>query len=100
MSESICNLKEYRAGTLAYIDSLHGLVPCKVIEVKKYKQDYFPFCTEVNIHVIVTAARPGYFKGEHIILWHDDTIIPRASVYRSRQHCGQYRVRNNYTWVE
>lgn len=78
-------MNEYGIGTLAYIDSFGGLIPCKVIEINEIPR---------KITVKVTANRPGYKRNE-IVTYHASWIIPRSSVYIS---CGKYKIRNNYVW--
>jgi len=84
----------YPAGTLAYIDSFCGLIPCKVIEVtqeRNFAGSLLTFCK-----VKVTARRPGFLRGE--IANHDALyIIPRNHVYT---RCGQFRIRGGYKWIK
>lgn len=80
-------LTPYEVGTLAYVDTFLGLVPCKVTAI-----------TDQTVTVRLTATRGTYQRGE-ILTERHPWVIPRACVYRSRQHCGQERIRNAYRWV-
>lgn len=85
---------QHATGELAYIDTLwRGLVPCKVLAIDKSEHG------QKLITVIVTATRNAYHKGE-TGQFTTLQVVPRDSVYRSRQHCGQLRIRNDYEWVE
>jgi len=71
--------------SLAYYDTLFsGLVPCKVTGYDG-----------VNMYITVTADRGVYKKGEKLCAPSHD-IIPRKMVFVRN---GQYRIRNNYQWV-
>lgn len=75
---------------LAYLDSFAGLVPCRVCAVG----DWSDGSSQARIQY--TATRGAYKRGEYgtHVLRH---IVPRSSVYRSRQYYGQYRIRA-YSW--
>jgi hypothetical protein len=73
---------------LAYFDSFHGLVPCKVVSI-----DPRPF-GEIAITLKATAARGPYDRGA-IISTNARAAIPRKAI---RVRSGQYRVRP-YLWT-
>lgn len=81
------NTTTHTAGELAFVDSLSGLVPCKVVEV-----------SATDITVRITAARGPYKRGE-IIFCRYTRVVPRSCVrsYRSTNH--RARIINNYRWV-
>jgi hypothetical protein len=78
-------------GTLVFIDSFSGgLIPARI------RSAWRTAGGTLAIDTVLTATRGIYRRGE---TWCDadagranGTIIPRPAVYRSRQHCGQYRV--------
>lgn len=98
-----------KPGTLAYFDSFAGLVPLRICTVE------YLATGESLIIAKATAARGPYKRGEEfrfttkrlspwepkdspiIGAWLPGKLIPRTAVYRSRQHCGQYRIRA-YQW--
>lgn len=73
-------------GTLAAIDSFAGLIPCKALEVEPDGR---------TVTVKVTAARPGYRKGETLRLDHN-IVVPRSHIF-TRGHI--LRVRGGYVWT-
>lgn len=84
-------METLKIGSLAYIDGFNGLVPCKVIAIKRIV-DRAPSLRMTDCTVKVTARRYGYKLGE-IVTYSASLVVPRKSVYRSRQHCGQYMIR-------
>jgi len=86
----------YPAGTLAYIDSLCGLIPCKVIDVFPDLAGSVPGIKVTRCKVKITARRPGFQVGELYIKDGRD-IIPRNHVYT---RCGQFRIRGSYKWIK
>lgn len=74
---------------LAYVDSVNGLVPCKVFGASPTPRGW-------RVRVIITASRPNWPKGSTDVIagWE---AVPRSAVYRSRQACGQLRIRP-YEW--
>lgn len=85
----------FQAGTLAFVDSFGGLVPCKVVAVSKGGP--FPgwIVAQGEISVKVTASRAGYRKGELLTGRAASNIIPRSQVVTRK---GQYRIRTNFSW--
>lgn len=77
---------------LAYFDSFAGLVPCRLVAIG-----------QGHARIVVTAPRGGrqtllaaYKRGQVVdTTWRK--VVPRNAVYRSRQACGQYRIRP-YSW--
>jgi hypothetical protein len=90
-------LQVIRAGDLAFLDSLGaGLVPVKVVEVKRVPVPDAPndAYTQVEATLRVTAARPGYRRGELLTRtgqFQTDQVIPRKNV---RSVDGQIRIRS------
>ncbi len=79
-------------GSKAYLDSSIGLVPCQVLAITE--EQITPASTIIThrVKIQITAKRYGYPKG--YTMWiGSNLVVPRRSVYRSRQHCGQYRIR-------
>ena len=76
---------EYKSGTLAYIDSLAGLIPCKVISVNGS-----------NITVKITVNFKAWVRGGIIHCTKDHDIVPRKQVYT---RYGHYMIRSNYKWI-
>jgi hypothetical protein len=76
-------MNTYGKNTLAYFDSITGLIPVKVDAI-----------TDDMVSAHVTARRYAYPVGEIIIASHH-RIIPRKSVY---VRDSQYRIRHNYEW--
>lgn len=76
--------------TLAYLDSFSGIVPCRILAVGDWQDD------ESEARIKITATRGAHERGtlETVKL---SRLIPRSALYRSRQHCGQYRIRP-YSW--
>jgi hypothetical protein len=74
-------------GDLVYLDTFAGLVPCKIEAV-----------TDRGITVKITATRGAYKRGS--VERHNSPghVLPRAVVSRSRQHCGQFRIRP-FSWA-
>lgn len=85
-------MKTYHVGTLAYLDTMRGLVPCKVIAVKE-PSDGHHFTETVTVRV--TATRPLYKRGEVVNRW-APSVIPRSHVFTQGF---QYRVRKGYRWA-
>lgn len=75
------------AGTKAYIDSFAGLIPCVVLAIREREL----YGCEATVKV--TAARPGYQRGEEVTRA-SFFFIPRECV-KVRNH--KYVVRG--TWV-
>ena len=78
---------------LAYVDTIFsGLVNCKVISIS------YAATGGYSIEVEYTSTLKGYTRGarEH---WKAGSVVPREAVYRSRQACGQFRVKP-YSWAE
>lgn len=85
-------MKTYTVGTLAYLDTIGGLIPCKVINVLPIgPADYGMQCT-----VKVTANRGAWKKGE-TVTHAARCVVPRESVFT---RFGQYRIRNNFKWSQ
>ena len=61
-------------GTLAYVDTFNGLIPCKITEVRG----------PGDVSFVVTADRPAWKRGETDSVQHNDVtslVIPRTAVY-------------------
>lgn len=87
-------MKTYRPGTLAYLDSFRGLVPCKVIAV--YAPGDGNRIASSDITVRITAKRPGYTRGEVIHRQGAFSVVPRKQVFTTR---GFHRwVNSHYRW--
>ena len=71
-------------GELAYIDSLAGLIKCKVLSVN-----------HPAVTAKVTVSGRGFTKGE-IVTYGNEYIIPRGNIF---MNCGMYKIRTNYRWV-
>jgi hypothetical protein len=77
------------AGAAVYYDTFMGLIPAKLQSVR----------TDCGLRLVIklTASRGSAFPvGEVIQCW-PTRVVPREAIYRSRQHCGQYRIRS-YNW--
>ena len=74
-------------GSLAYLDSFGGLIPCKVTGVDANGQ----------VQARVTALRGAYSPGDLSQWMSQRHIIPRSHVRRFR---GQYMIMSRYyVWV-
>ena len=74
-------------GSLAYLDSFAGLVPCKVTGVNAVGE----------VQARVTARRGAYLPGDASPWMQPRYIIPRSHVRRFR---GQYMIMSRYyVWV-
>lgn len=88
----------FKPGSLAYVDTFAGLVPCKVLSVSKGGP--FPgwIATGENaLCVKLTATRQAYRKGETIENRTAAQVVPRSHVITRG---GQYRIRTNYSWQD
>lgn len=65
-----------RAGSLAYLDTLAGLLPCKVLRV--WRADEYP---TMRVDVELTATRGAYKRGEQLTYAAKD-CPPRDAVRR------------------
>ena len=78
-----------KAGELAYYDSFAGLIPCKVVRVfiERVELSYGNLGSP-RAEIVLTAARPGYKRGEAIqaVAHH---VVPRRAV---RRRNGQFRI--------
>ena len=72
-----------RAGSLAYLDTLAGLLPCKVLRV--WRADEYP---TMRADVVLTATRGAYKRGERLTYAAKD-CPPRDAI---RRRAGIYRV--------
>jgi len=90
----------YKTGTLAYLDTFSGLVPCKVIAINKGG----PFAGwqsgQAELTVKLTATRKAYRKGETLTGRPASHVVPRNHVITRDQYPGQYRIRTNYLWQD
>lgn len=83
----------YNVGTLAYLDTFAGMIPCKVIRVEKPGSGQY--VANGSITVKLTATRGAYKKGEILDRQSASQVVPRNHRYiRS----GIYRVRTNYRY--
>lgn len=81
-------------GDLAYFDSFHGLIPCKVIEVDTPPSLTHDLGTRVTVKV--TADRsPVYKRGETIITDCATRVVPRCRIYTRG---GVKRISGGYGW--
>ena len=78
---------------LAFVDSSGGLVPCRVVSIHC---DTRGSSVGLAIHCKITASRAGYDRGD-FVTFSARTVVPRYAVYRSRQACGQTRIKA-YDW--
>ena len=69
-----------KTGALAFIDSMSGPVPCKVLSIQGKSG---PCSSDQSVKVRVTATRPGWPRGME---WEDWglRIIPRGALIRRR----------------
>ena len=74
-----------RAGSLAYLDTLAGLLPCKVLRV--WRADEYP---TMRVDVELTATRGAYRKGERLTYAAKD-CPPRDAI---RRRSGVYYVQH------
>ncbi len=87
----------YKPGTLAFIDSFAGLVPCKVVAVAKGGP--FPgwlAAGESAVTIKPTVSRGGYRKGE-TIQQTAAQVVPRSQVVT---RSGKFKVRTCYSWAD
>lgn len=84
--------KIYRAGATAYLDSLRGLVPCRVIDVINPGNGW-----EIGsgmVRVRVTRTTGAWPKG-HVAKWSCSHVVPTKHVVKR----GPYlRITTNYRW--
>lgn len=87
----------YHAGTLAYLDSFAGMIPCTVTNVITPGFGYVaagPVSLTGEIQVRINVTRGGYARAEVITCSAHD-IVPRAQhYYRS----GTGRINSLYVW--
>ena len=70
-------------GELVYLDSIVGLVPAKITDTSGGAE---------ALVVVVTAARPGYTRGESVTSnARTGHVVPRTAVH---VRSGQYRITN------
>jgi hypothetical protein len=72
-----------RAGSLAYLDTFAGLVPCKVLRV--WRADDWP---HMRADVQITATRGAYKRGA-LETFPAKDCPPRDAI---RTRCGQFRI--------
>lgn len=77
---------------LAYLDSFAGMVPVRIVAVGDWNDD------QCEARYQVTATRGAYKRGDFGTS-RLGRLVPRTALYRSRQHCGQYRIRP-YSWKQ
>ena len=77
-------MQKHSIGTLAYFDSLYGMIKCKVTAIQGNK-----------ITAKVTAEHNGYKVGE-VINSKSHSVVPRTSVFQRNY---RMMIRNNYIWV-
>ena len=65
-----------RAGSLAYLETLAGLIPCRVLRV--WRADEYP---TMRADVVLTATRGAYRKGERLTYAAKD-CPPRDAIRR------------------
>lgn len=75
-------------GTLAYLDTLPAMVPCKVTAVGEPEQ----YSSVPTITITLTATRGAYTRGETLTR-RADHVVPRTCTYYRN---GIMRIRN--TW--
>lgn len=83
-------------GTLAFMTSFAGLVPCRVTYLRRVtfadgRQEYWA-------DIQCTATRGAYERGMRFGL-DLSRIVPRPAVHRSRQRCGQFSIAA-YAWAD
>lgn len=81
------------AGELAYVDTLRGLVPCRVDRVHVVPSGIRGL-DFVSADVTITAARPGWKRGDRETV-NVRNVVPRGSVFT---RAGVRRIRNDYVW--
>lgn len=89
---------QYGAGALAFLDTVSGLVPCKVLSVGKHAPYSGWLVTSRSfdaVSVRLTATRGAWKRGE-TVSGMATRVIPRKHVVTVG---GQYRIRTNYSWV-
>ena len=64
-------------GSFAYLDSYAGLVPCKVLDIRREASALTGNVTEVRIQI--TAARGPWRRGEHLTI-PSSLVFPRKAV--------------------
>jgi hypothetical protein len=69
-----------RTGDLAYFDSLCGVIPCRVLSIRG---ESGPASSASTARIELTAARPGYPKGEELEVW-TLHVVPRAAYFPRR----------------
>lgn len=84
----------YRAGTLAYLDSFAGMIPCTVLEVARPGIGYQAAPASGEITARVNVTRGGYRRGELVTRGAHD-IVPRD---RHRYCNGSGRINSLYAW--
>jgi len=88
-----------KAGTLAYLDSFAGLIPCVVTEVTKPGPGTSvagPDAPEVTVR-ITGRSRGGYSRGEIISRTPGHRVLPRTHVHGMRRMSGP-RLSSDYRW--
>ncbi len=86
-------MTKYGVGTLAYLDSFAGMVPCEVLKVTPG-----PCSSAYSVTVRITANSGAYRRGDVETtspIW----VLPRDYVVQSRRF-GQAMIRGGYVWVE
>jgi hypothetical protein len=82
-------------GALAYYDSFNGLIPCRVLSVRRTAKAKHGNIGETTVLFRITAQRPGYQIGE-VLESIGTHVVPRG-VIRSHNH--QIRIQS-YTYEE
>ena len=85
-------MQTFGVGTLAYLDTFVGLIPCKVVEIKDSADG-----NRVGgpaITVVLTANRGAYHRGEKIVT--DAATAPPRAMVRRRNY--SFRIKTGYRY--
>ena len=64
-----------KSGSLAYVDTFSGMIPCKVLGIRGISGIA---SSEQDVDVILTATRGAYKKGERLT-WRGHKVVPRRA---------------------
>lgn len=85
----------YHAGTLAYLDSFGGMIPCTVVEVLLPGTGYIVAPKSGKIRARINVTRGGYHRGEIGLFGAADVVPRNHHHYRG----GSGRINSLYAWA-
>ena len=74
----------FRAGTLAYYDTFAGLIPCKVMTVRRKGYGFRVEPRDDAVQFEITETRGAYTKGE--VISSEARMVPPRKMIKKRQY--------------